>query len=435
MITTALLPLTNLVFRVKDTMTNQPLLQGRSRNGLNPVPFQHSIVAASTTVASPRSGLSWHRRVGHPNVKTIAALSKAFPSLCITSLRSVCSSCALAKSHRLPFSPSYHVSSLPLDLLLVDVWGPSPIFSYNGFRYFLLIIDDKTRYSWLFLLKQKYEVTLCLINFINVIEKQLKCSVRTHRNDGGGEFQNTTLKSFTTTHGITHQFTCPYTPQQNGVSERKNCHLLATARTLLLDAHLPSSFWYDAILTDVFLINRLSSPNTSSKSPYHLLYQNPPDYSILRPFGCRCFPWTKPLTPNKLAPRSVPYIFIGYTIHNKGFKCYDPATTKIIVSRHVLFDESLFPSITLPETPIAQPSPELPYFPPSYHSSIQAPSTPQPSPSLSSSTPQTYSSNTPTIPQISHSTPTTTSLLSLLLYPNQLIQWLHGSKQDILNLA
>ncbi|KAI0528922.1 hypothetical protein KFK09_001466 [Dendrobium nobile] len=111
----------------------------------------------------------------------------------------------------------------------MDVWGPSPVLSYDGYRYYLLIVDDFTRYSCLFLLKFKSSVPLLLIQFIKFIEKQLNSSVRNIRSDGGGEFVNTTLKSFFSHIGITHQLTCPHTPQQNDIAERKHRHLLDTA--------------------------------------------------------------------------------------------------------------------------------------------------------------------------------------------------------------
>ncbi|PKU87463.1 Retrovirus-related Pol polyprotein from transposon TNT 1-94 [Dendrobium catenatum] len=407
-------------FSVKDKTTNQSLLHGHCRNGLYPLPCQPSIVAASTTIASSSSALSWHRRLGHPNAKTMAALSKAFPSLYISSFKSVCNSCALAKSHRIPFSTSTTVSTSPLELIHMDVWGPSPVFSHDGFRYFLLLIDDYSKYSGLILLKHKSDVALNIIRFILNIEKSLNYSVRKLRSDNGGEFTNQTIQAFTRSRGITHQFTCPYTPEQNGVSERKNRHLLETARALLLDAHLPPTFWSDALLTAAFLINRLPSPNTLNKSPYHLLYQSPPDYSILRQFGCRCYPWTKPLSPHKLAPRSISCIFLGYTINQKGFKCFDPITNKIISSRHVQFDESSFPFLPPPSPTPAQHSSDLPYFPPIPHSKIptdnltSSPSThsPQFSPNLTTSTSPitnsptdqtlTATSSEQSIPPISH---------------------------------
>ncbi|PKU71260.1 Retrovirus-related Pol polyprotein from transposon TNT 1-94 [Dendrobium catenatum] len=381
-------------FCVKDLMTKQPLLHGQCRNGLYPIPFQQSILAASTTLApSDRFALSWHRRLGHPNQKTVAAISKSFPSLCISSLKSLCNACALSKSHRLPFFSSENVSSFPLELIHMDVWGPSPVASNDGFRYFLVLIDDYTKYTWVYLLKQKNEVSSFLVNFINYIEKQFNTAVHTLRSDGGTEFNNSHLKNFTLSRGITHQFSCPYTPQQNGVSERKIRHISETARTLLLDANLPSYLWSAAVLTAVFLINYLPSPNTNFTSPHQLLFKTPPDYTILRPFGCRCYPWTRFSAPHKLAPRSIPCIFLGYSTSHKGYKCYHPSTNKTIISRHVRFDKSLFPFLPTPSTTFQETNSitSASYLPPSPPHLLPLSSDPTiitPAPSSSSSTTQ-----------------------------------------------
>lgn len=100
----------------------------------------------------------------------------------------------------------------------------------------------------------------------------------------------TIFKNHLTKSGIIHQISCPYTPQQNGVAEIEHRHLLATVRALLLTASLPNKFWLDALLTATYLINRISSPNTQNLSPYELLYKTPPNYNLLRVFGCLYYP-------------------------------------------------------------------------------------------------------------------------------------------------
>ncbi|PKU65951.1 Retrovirus-related Pol polyprotein from transposon TNT 1-94 [Dendrobium catenatum] len=148
-------------------------------------------------------------------------------------------------------------------------------------------------------------------------------------------------------YGISHQVSCPYTPEQNGVVERKHRHLLETTRTLLYTASVPNSFWPDAVLTATYLINRMPSPNTNNKSPYELLHQKQPEYAHLRTFGCACFPLIPASNRNKFQPKSHLCVFLGYSEKYKGYKCFDIVSYKIIMSRHVKFDEQYFPFFKL----------------------------------------------------------------------------------------
>lgn len=109
-----------------------------------------------------------------------------------------------------------------------------------------------------------------------------------------------------------HQTTCPHTSEQNGVVERKHRHLIETTITLLLQAHLPSNFWLEALTTAVYLANRMPHSTLKFQVPYTLLFQSKPNYHFLKPFGCSCFPWLKPYVANKLQPRSKSCVFLGY---------------------------------------------------------------------------------------------------------------------------
>ncbi|PKU73657.1 Retrovirus-related Pol polyprotein from transposon TNT 1-94 [Dendrobium catenatum] len=176
-----------------------------------------------------------------------------------------------------------------------------------------------------------------------MIERQFSHRIHTLRTDGGGEFTGHQFQALLKHIGIIHQFTCPYTPPQNGVAERKHRHLTEITRALLIQAHLPQYLWVDTLLTAVHIINRLPSPNTFNKSPYELLYKHPPIYNHLKVFGCLCYPWLKPYVNNKLSPLSSPCVFIGYAVQQKGYHCLDMKTNKIYVSRHVVFNEAVFP--------------------------------------------------------------------------------------------
>jgi hypothetical protein len=133
--------------------------------------------------------------------------------------------------------------------------------------------------------------------------------IKTLRTDNGTEFINQNFSNFTSSRGIIHQTTCVYTPQQNGVSERKNRHLLEMTRTLLFQNNVPKFFWSEAILTAVYLINRLPSTNLLLKSPYEILYGRKINLEHLKVFGCVCFVHKNRL--DKLDFTSIKTIFWG----------------------------------------------------------------------------------------------------------------------------
>ncbi|CAL8997967.1 unnamed protein product [Prunus brigantina] len=120
------------------------------------------------------------------------------------------------------------------------------------------------------------------------------------------------------THDIISQRSCPSTPQQNGVAERKNCHLLNVVRTLLLESSTPSRFWCEALSTAVHLINRLPSPTLHHNSPFTKLFGRPPSYSNLRTFGCVCYVHLPAHERTKLTAQSIQCAFLGYSVHQKA---------------------------------------------------------------------------------------------------------------------
>ena len=224
-----------------------------------------------------------------------------------------------------------------------DLWGPSLLSGCNGFRYYVLIIDDFTRYGWIFPIQQKSEFFNVFVQYCKLVENQVQLTLKTIRTDGGGEFSSKIFASFLQQKGIFHQQTCPHTPEQNGVVERKHRHLVETGLTLLAQSSLPKSFWVETFHTALFLINRLPIVDANTTSPYLKLFDHAPDYSFLKVFGCKCFPWLRPYAATKLDFRSTECIFIGYSLNQKGYKCWCPSTGKVYLSRHVRFVEHVFP--------------------------------------------------------------------------------------------
>ncbi|XP_071726730.1 uncharacterized protein [Rutidosis leptorrhynchoides] len=230
----------------------------------------------------------WHSRLGHPSDQVLAILKN---KLNITDKinNDPCEVCHKAKQSRIFFSLSEHKTSNLGDLIHLDLWGPFRVQSREGYKYFLTIVDDYSRAVWLFLVKSKEEVCDNIISFVQLLETQFNKKVKMFRSDNGTEFVNQKMNNFTNNKGIIHQTTCSYTPQQNGVVERKHRHLLNVARALMFQGGLPLNLWSKCVLTACYLINRTPTSVFNGKSPYELVFKTEPNLSHLKCFGCLCF--------------------------------------------------------------------------------------------------------------------------------------------------
>ncbi|XP_052173347.1 ribonuclease II, chloroplastic/mitochondrial isoform X3 [Diospyros lotus] len=228
-----------------------------------------------------------HSRLGHSSLSKLKKLVPSLSSLFIFD----CESCQRGKHARSSFSSCVNNRvEAPFSLVQSDVWGPSRVNSTHGFSYFVTFIHNFSRCTWLFLMKSRSELFSVFQTFTAEIKTQFEVSIRTLRSDNAHEYFSSQFTTFITTRGILHQSSCPYIPQQNGVAERKNRHLIEIARTLLLHANLPTKFWGDAVLTACYLINRMPSSVLKDNIPHSLLFPSQPFYSVpLRVFGCICF--------------------------------------------------------------------------------------------------------------------------------------------------
>jgi len=172
------------------------------------------------------------------------------------------------------------------ELVHVDIWGSISIYSIDGYKYFLTIVDDYSRFTWILFLKNKIEVRPLLQDFITFTENQFSCKLKKIRSDNGKEFL---FNDFYNSKGIFHETSCVATPQQNGIVQRKHQHLLNVCRALLFQAKIPNIFWSYSLKLVVHLINRLPTPFLNNRSPYELVYSIKPDLSNLKVFGCLAY--------------------------------------------------------------------------------------------------------------------------------------------------
>nr|KYP51592.1 Copia protein [Cajanus cajan] len=151
-------------------------------------------------------------------------------------------------------------------------------------KYFLTVVDEFSRFTWIFFMHHKSETQHLLTNFFSFVKTQFNTNIANIRVDNGREFFS--MRDFFTQQGTTYQHSCTYTPQQNGVVERKHRRILASARALRFQAHLPLQFWAECVSTAVHIINRLPTRLLSRQTPFERLYSKIPFYSHIRVFGC-----------------------------------------------------------------------------------------------------------------------------------------------------
>ena len=276
----------------------------------------------------PKTAELWHKRLGHlgrDNLFTTSEMTTGIdvPAADLKKLdTSLCEPCVGAKAHRAPFEAADNKPSKPLEFVSVDLAGPLPV-TASGYKYFMGLYDHFTGLSLVNILQDKSEVATTLIDDIVWLENQTGKTVRTLRSDNGSEFVNATTAEFFKTKGIEHQKTVPYSPQQNGASERLNRTLREKATAMLFEAKLPPEFWPDAIETASFLRNR-SPVAKRATTPWEACFGKKPDISTLRIFGARTLILNN-ATRNKLDPRTKTGLLVGYAQDGAAYRVMLPS--------------------------------------------------------------------------------------------------------------
>lgn len=224
---------------------------------------------------------------------------------------------------------------------MYDVWGPAPVKTSEGYAYYVHFTVVFSIFTWLYLLKRKSDTVHAFTHFKSCVELQTSHKIKALQIDVGGEYQ--TLILLLNSRGIRHKVNCPYTLEQNGKVELKHRQITEVGLTLLAQSNLPLHFWGEDFQSATYLTNRLPNPILDHKSPLERLTKTQPDYMFLKVFGYECYPYPRPYNSTKFSFKSKKCVFLGYNLQHKGYKCFDPINNMVYITRHVQFNESVFP--------------------------------------------------------------------------------------------
>jgi hypothetical protein len=189
-------------------------------------------------------------------------------------------------------------------------------------------------------LQDKSETQGTLKRFLRRAQNEFELKVKKIRSDNGFEFKNLQVEEYLEEEGIKHEFSAPYTPQQNGVVERKNRMLIDMARMMLGEFKTPERFWSEAVNIACHAINRLYLHRLLKKISYELLTGNKPNVSYFRVFGSKCYILVKKGKNSKFASKAVEGFLLGYDSNTKAYRVFNKSSGLVEVSSDVVFDET-----------------------------------------------------------------------------------------------
>jgi transposase InsO family protein len=288
---------------------------------------------------------TWHRWLGHLHTNAVLAMVKkgmvrGMEIIGSHSPPDTCEACIKGKQTCAKIHKS--TESCATDILgrvFSDVCGKLPTRSHSGFEYFVTWIDDVSRKVFVTGLREKSDVAEHLKAFVARIELETGKRLKVLWTDSGGKYIASTVQGFLKSKGVQHEMTTPDTPQHNGIAERMNRTLLDKVRSMLHDASLPETYWYDALKYAALLHNVMPKRALEGIMPEEAWSRNKPDVSCLRVFGAQAFVHVPDKQRSKLAAKSLTCTFIGYAQNWRAYRLVHRPTKRFLESRDVIFDE------------------------------------------------------------------------------------------------
>lgn len=252
----------------------------------------------------------------------------------------VCADCMKGKQRRdsIPRKSQWRASQR-LQLVHADIYGPITPVSNSRKRYTLCLIDDFSRKMWTYFLFEKSETLYFFKFFKAMVEKETGLPIKCLRTDRGGKFNSIKFNQFCKMHGIQRQLTTAYTPQQNGVAERKNRTVMNLVRSMLSGKRIPKTFWAEAVRLVVYVMNRSPTVAVDKMTLEEAWSGKMSSMDHFRIFECIGHVHVPDAKRTKLEDKSMKCVLFGVSSESKGYRLYDPTTDKIVVSRDVVFEE------------------------------------------------------------------------------------------------
>lgn len=280
----------------------------------------------------------WHRRYDHLNHNGLKKLQqhnmvRGLPQMKISEEAEKCVSYLVGKQHResIP-KKSVWRSSRRLQLIHSDLCGPISPTSISDKKYILTFIDDYSRKVWVYLLSNKSETFVMFTKFKNQMERETGDSLVCLRTDRGGDYMSNEFIQFCEEAGISRQWTTTFTPQQNGVAERKNRTIMNMVRSILNEKGVPKRFWPEAVIWAVHILNRSPTSVLKEKTPEEMWSGVKPTLDYFRVFGCLTHVHVPDQRRKKLDDKSIMCMLFGVSKESKGYRLYNPVTEKVVTS-------------------------------------------------------------------------------------------------------
>ncbi|WVZ25754.1 hypothetical protein V8G54_004298 [Vigna mungo] len=261
------------------------------------------------TSVKEEESLKWHLRFGHLNYKDLQLMN--------------------SKEMR---------SKERLKIIHSDVCGPIEPPTLAGNRYFITFINEFSQMVWVFFLTQKSEVLNTFKCFKKQVEKEAEKLIKVIRTDGGGEYTSRDFEAFYKEHGIIHEVVAPYTPQHNGLAERRNRSIMNMVRCMIKEKNVPRDLWGEAVATSVYILNRCTTKRMPGSVPHAKWSGTKCLVKHFKIFGSLAFNHIADQRRVKLDDKGEPMIFVGYH-STRSYKLFDPIKKRMTISRDVVVIE------------------------------------------------------------------------------------------------
>jgi transposase InsO family protein len=297
-------------------------------------------------IAKTNMGWLWHRRLAHVDMRNLHKLQKYDHILGLTNIVFGKDRPWGACQARKQVGTHHHVKNIittirPLEMLHMDLSGHVAYISIDGNKFGLVIVDDYSRFIWVFFLQGKNKTQEVLKKFLRRAQNEFDVKVKNIRSDNSTEFKNTQVEGFLDEEGIKHEFSAPYTPQQNGVAKKKNRTLIKMVRTILDGYKTSDWFWVEAINMTCHTTNCLYLHKLLKKTFYEFLTDNKPNVSYFWVFGSKCYILQKRSKSSKFSPKTYEGVLLGYDSNSYTYRVFNVTIDCVEITCDTVFDETI----------------------------------------------------------------------------------------------